>query len=102
MSHIETNNHLKKEIQLIQFYAEWCQPCRLMMPVVESIKLKQLEWLSVQQIDIDQDPFTANQLHVRSIPTFVILRDNKEVWREVGMLSEYALLKVLKSLQDGQ
>lgn len=87
------------EIKLFQFYAHWCQPCQMMMPIVAAIHEKQGDWLIVRQIDVDQSPAIANQYHIRSIPTFVLLRNNQEVWRKTGVLSENSLTEVLLSFK---
>lgn len=53
MSNIETKNPETESLELLQFYAEWCQPCRMMMPVIASIQQKQYDWLTIKQIDVD-------------------------------------------------
>ncbi|MGV0923841.1 thioredoxin family protein [Empedobacter tilapiae] len=80
MSNIETKNPETESLELLQFYAEWCQPCRMMMPVIASIQQKQYDWLTIKQIDVDAESIIANQFNIRSIPTFVAIKNNKEVW----------------------
>ncbi|MCW3464363.1 thioredoxin family protein [Chitinophaga nivalis] len=88
-----------ESLTLLQFYADWCQPCRMMMPIVESIRQKQYQWLDIQQIDIDREEDMADKYHVRSIPTFVALKNNQEVWRKSALLSEQALVTALSTLR---
>ncbi|MBB6499087.1 thioredoxin family protein [Pedobacter cryoconitis] len=88
-----------QEFTLLQFYADWCQPCKMMMPIVESIKQKQSDWLIIRQIDVDKAQAVASEYHIRSIPAFVVLRNDKEVWRKVGMLSESSFLAELSLLR---
>ncbi|KKO92437.1 thioredoxin [Sphingobacterium sp. Ag1] len=85
-------------LELLQFYAEWCQPCKMMMPIVELIKQKSINWLTVKQIDVDENSELSGKYQIRSIPTFVVLKNNEEIWRKTGMLSEHAFLDILKSL----
>lgn len=99
MSNIETKNPETESLELLQFYAEWCQPCRMMMPVIASIQQKQYDWLTIKQIDVDAESIIANQFNIRSIPTFVALKNNKEVWRKAGMINENELLEILRSLK---
>lgn len=99
MSNIETKNPETESLELLQFYAEWCQPCRMMMPVIASIQQKQYDWLTIKQIDVDAESIIANQFNIRSIPTFVAIKNNKEVWRKAGMISENELLEILLSLK---
>lgn len=86
-------------LTLLQFYADWCQPCKMMMPIVASIMKKDYEWLTILQVDVDQEQAMASQYSVRSIPTFVVLKDNQEIWRNSGMLSERSLTEELTSLR---
>lgn len=99
MSNIETKNPETESLELLQFYAEWCQPCRMMMPVIASIQQKQYDWLTIKQIDVDAESIIANQFNIRSIPTFVALKNNKEVWRKAGMINENELLEILLTLK---
>lgn len=99
MSNIETKNPETESLELLQFYAEWCQPCRMMMPVIASIQQKQYDWLTIKQIDVDAESIIANQFNIRSIPTFVAIKNNKEVWRKAGMINENELLEILLSLK---
>ncbi|TGN28009.1 thioredoxin family protein [Empedobacter tilapiae] len=99
MSNIETKNPETESLELLQFYAEWCQPCRMMMPVIASIQQKQYDWLTIKQIDVDAESIIANQFNIRSIPTFVAIKNNKEVWRKAGMINENELLEILRSLK---
>lgn len=99
MSNIETKNPETESLVLLQFYAEWCQPCRMMMPVITSIQQKQYDWLTIKQIDVDAESIIANQFNIRSIPTFVAIKNNKEVWRKAGMINENELLEILRSLK---
>jgi len=97
----QRDHHIPEEdsLTLLQFYADWCQPCRMMMPMVDSIKQRQLDWLAVRQIDVDEESAIANQYHIRSIPTFVVLKNNDEVWRNTGMMTDTSLLDILTSLR---
>ena len=96
---METKNPETESLELLQFYAEWCQPCRMMMPVIASIQQKQYDWLTIKQIDVDAESIIANQFNIRSIPTFVAIKNNKEVWRKAGMINENELLEILRSLK---
>lgn len=86
-------------ITLLQFYAAWCYPCKMMMLVIASIQRKKYDWLNVQQIDIDAQETVADSYHVRAVPTFVALKDNKEVWRSSGVLPEHTLIETLSMLK---
>jgi len=101
----ERNQNVQEidSLMLLQFYAEWCYPCKMMMPVVNTLKVKLEDWLNVHQVDVDQQQELAIKYGIRSVPTFVVLKNNTEVWRSSGTLSEAALkeksigLKALKN-----
>ncbi len=99
MNNEDTNIQKGEALVLLQFYADWCHPCSLMMPIVESIKQKQLEWLTIKQIDVDQDSVISNQFQIRSMPTFVVLKNDREIWRKTGMISECSFSEILESLK---
>ena len=85
-------------LELLQFYADWCQPCKMMKPIVESIMHKSIDWLTVKQIDVDKNSDLSIKYQIRSIPTFVVLKNKEEIWRRTGMLSEHTFLDILKKL----
>lgn len=82
-------------LKLLDFNASWCGPCQMMKPIVEEIK-KELEGkVEVVEINVDEDQAKAAKYGVMSIPTFVILKDDKEVGRKIGYTSKEDLLKLL-------
>ncbi|MGU3374824.1 thioredoxin family protein [Chryseobacterium sp. M5A1_1a] len=97
----ERNQNVQEidSLMLFQFYAEWCHPCKMMMPVVNTLKEKLEEWLNVHQVDVDEQQELAIKYGIRSVPTFVVLKNNVEVWRSSGVLSEAALEQMLISLR---
>ncbi|AQW94978.1 thioredoxin family protein [Elizabethkingia anophelis] len=96
-----TDNKIQEidSLTLLQFYAEWCYPCKMMMPVVNTLKNKLENWLNVHQVDVDEEQNMAIQYRVRAVPTFVVLKNNQEVWRNSGVLSENQLEEQLKGLR---
>ena len=77
---------------LVEFYASWCPHCQRMMPIVEDVK-KQLEGRAVvAQFDIDEYSELSDKEGVETIPTFILYRDGKEVWRQSGEMPEEELL----------
>lgn len=96
-----TDNKIQEidSLTLLQFYAEWCYPCKMMMPVVNTLKNKLEDWLNVHQVDVDEEQNMAIQYRVRTVPTFVVLKNNQEVWRSSGVLSEKQLEEQLKALR---
>jgi thioredoxin len=73
-------------IQLIDFYAEWCGPCHAMKPIFEQLSKEYAGKVEFKSIDVEADTQMASQFGVASIPTFVILKDSKEVSRKLGAM----------------
>lgn len=72
-------------MELLDFYADWCGPCQMMKPVVEEFKAAHPE-VKVTAINIDDEEEKAEEFEVSTIPCFVVMKDGKEVAREVGAL----------------
>jgi len=84
-------------ITLIDFWAPWCGPCKAMAPVLEEIKKELGEKLIVEEINVDENQEKASQFNVMGIPTYVIMKDGKEVGRKIGVTSKADLLKLVNS-----
>jgi thioredoxin 1 len=80
---------------LVDFWATWCGPCRMVAPVLEEIASERAEALTIAKIDIDANPDTARQFKVISIPTMILFKDGEPVKRIVGAKSKAALLREL-------
>ncbi|HSD86264.1 MAG TPA: thioredoxin family protein [Kofleriaceae bacterium] len=71
-------------VTLYDFTAKWCGPCKQMKPVLEALEKEYAGRMRLVVVDVDDDPVTAQQFSVRSMPTFVLVRDGREVGRIVG------------------
>lgn len=80
----------------VDFYATWCGPCQMMIPVIEELA-KEAKGFAVTKLDIDQAPKIAAKYNVMSVPTFIIFKDGKEVARMMGAMSKDLLLQKIKS-----
>lgn len=77
---------------LVEFYASWCPHCKRMMPIVEQIKELLQGQIDVYQFEIDENKELANQEEVESIPTFIVYKNGKEMWRQSGEMPGEVLL----------
>jgi thioredoxin 1 len=76
---------------LVDYWAPWCAPCRMIGPLVEQSAATYAGRLSLAKIDIDDNPQTPSQYHVRGIPTLMIFKDGKPVATQVGAVSKAQL-----------
>jgi len=76
----------KNRLVLVDFYADWCMPCRMMAPVVEELAKELAGKVLVGKINVDENPATADRFQVFSIPTLVIIKSGREVDRIIGFI----------------
>jgi thioredoxin 1 len=80
---------------LVDFFADWCGPCKMLSPVIDEIAEEQTE-LKVCKVNVDDEPELASRYGVMSIPTLVVIRDGKEVNKSVGVVSKEEILALVK------
>jgi len=78
--------------EVIDFWATWCGPCKLMNPILDEVE-KENPDLTITRVDIDSDKDMVEQYDIQSVPTYVILKDGKEVDRIIGAKPKFAFLK---------
>ncbi|EOM75668.1 thioredoxin [Rhodococcus rhodnii] len=83
---------------LVDFWATWCGPCKMIAPVLEEIAGEHSEKLTVAKLDIDENPEAAREFQVMSIPTLILFKDGKPINTVVGTKGKAALLKELSEV----
>ncbi len=87
------------EVVLVEFFATWCPHCRKMMPVVEQLKELLDGSVPVFQLDIDRNDSAASEAGVESVPTFIIYKAGREMWRGSGEMDGEVLLAKVESFR---
>jgi thioredoxin 1 len=82
---------------LVDFWAEWCGPCKMIAPILEQIADEQAGRLTLSKLDVDQNMETARRFEVMSIPTLILFKDGEPVHRLVGAKSKAQLEKELET-----
>jgi thioredoxin 1 len=84
-------------VTLLDFWAPWCGPCKIMNPVIDELEKEMGDKLKVERINVDEAPDKSSQFGVMSIPTYVVMKDGKEVGRKIGVTAKAELQKLLQS-----
>lgn len=82
---------------LLDFWATWCPPCKLIAPIIDKLAEELAGQIKVGKLDVDQNPVTSGQYRVQSIPTLIIFKNGREVDRIVGAQSKEALMRRLQA-----
>jgi thioredoxin 1 len=81
---------------LVDFWAEWCGPCRMIAPVLEKIADEYADSLKIAKLDVDRNPDTMRKFGVQSIPTLILFKDGQPVERLVGFMPKERLVSKIK------
>jgi thioredoxin 1 len=82
---------------LVDFFAEWCGPCKMMKPILEELKSRVGEKACIVKVDVDKNQTLASSLNVRGVPTLAIFKKGQIVWRKSGVMSAQDLEEIIQS-----
>ncbi len=86
---------------LVDFFATWCGPCRMMTPVLQDVAERAGDEAKVIKVDVDKNPQAAASFEVRGVPTFIIFKNGKQIWRQSGVVPAEVLLVKLREAAGG-
>jgi thioredoxin 1 len=82
-------------LSVVDFWATWCGPCRMLAPVIEKLGEEYSEKVLIAKVDVDAEPELARRFGIMSIPTVVFLKNGREFERKVGLMGPEAFSKIL-------
>lgn len=83
---------------LVDFFAEWCGPCKMLGPIVETLAKEYEGKIKIAKLDVDKSPQTAQKYNVMGVPTIIIFKKGKEVKRHIGLASKQQLKEIIDGL----
>jgi thioredoxin 1 len=85
----------RKGVTVIDFWAEWCGPCRMIAPIIENLSKDYKDKALIGKVDVDNNPEISFKYGIRSIPTIIVIKDGQEVKRHVGVTTQDHLAKII-------
>ncbi len=89
------NNGIKKGLVLVDFYADWCRPCKMMQPVLESVATGHADKITIAKLNTDQNKMLSQKYQISGIPALILFKNGKEIARIIGYHDEAALVQKL-------
>jgi thioredoxin 1 len=82
---------------LIDFHADWCGPCNTLAPILKQVKKELNDAIKIVKIDVDKNQLLAARYQVRGVPTMMLFKNGKQLWRQSGVLQKNDIIGVIKS-----
>ncbi|WP_298477055.1 thioredoxin [uncultured Maribacter sp.] len=82
---------------LIDFFAEWCGPCKSLAPILKEVKENLGDSVKIIKIDVDKNQTLSQKYQVRGVPTMLIFKNGKQVWRQSGVVPKQEIVNTIKS-----
>lgn len=86
-----------EHLVLVDFFATWCGPCKAMTPILQDVKTKIGDSAKILKVDVDKNPELSSALQIQGVPTLILYKSGKPVWRQSGVVSSHQIEQVIKA-----
>ena len=82
---------------LVDFHADWCGPCKMLAPILKDAKAELGDGVKIVKIDVDKNEALAGKYQVRGVPTLILFKNGKQLWRQSGVIQKDEIIRIIKS-----
>lgn len=86
-----------EQLVLVDFFADWCGPCKVLSPILKEVKAEMGETIKIVKIDVDKNQLIAGKYQMRGVPTMILFKEGKILWRQSGVLQKSEIVKTVQS-----
>ncbi|MBS1741966.1 MAG: thioredoxin [Bacteroidetes bacterium] len=85
---------------LVDFSAEWCGPCKMMAPILKDVKNELGDAVTIIKVDVDKNPQAAYEYQIQGVPTLILFRSGRSLWRQSGVVQKKGLISIINNFNS--